>query len=246
MNSCPSRSRGQQCRPRIDLAGAICAPALYPGAVLRDTMLRIVRAKPSLYHSGPETDGVRKLRKAIARASLMRGLHVDANTLLITNGCSEALSLALRAITEPGDIVAIESPCYFGILQIIESLGLRAIEIPADPQTGISISALEFEINHMCGIRAVVCMPSVQNPLGSVMPDASKAEMVELCERRQIALIEDDTYGMFLLDPASCEASRHGTRPKTSSTAIRSTSRCRRGCESAGSSAENGRTGSRC
>lgn len=196
-------ARGRQRRPEVDLAGAIGAPALYPGALLRDTMLRVVRPKPSLYDCGPESDGVRKLREAIARASLTRGLHVDADTLLITHGCSEALSLALRAVTRPGDIVAIESPCYFGILQIIESLSLRAIEIPTDPQTGISVSALEFAINHMGRIKAIVCMPSVQNPLGSVMSDTSKAQMVELCETHQVAIIEDDTYGAFLPSPAS-------------------------------------------
>ncbi|AJK46094.1 PLP-dependent aminotransferase family protein [Burkholderia plantarii] len=196
-------ARGQQRQPKIDLAGAVCAPSLYPGAALRDTMLRILRARPSLYDSGPETDGVRKLREAIARTSLTRGLHIDADTVLVTHGCSEALSLALRAVTGPGDIVAIESPCYFGILQIIESLGLRAIEIPTDPQTGISVSALEFAINHMGSIHAVVCMPSVQNPLGSVMSDAAKQRMVALCEKHHVAIIEDDTYGAFLPSPAS-------------------------------------------
>ncbi|HEY1609313.1 MAG TPA: PLP-dependent aminotransferase family protein [Paraburkholderia sp.] len=196
-------ARGQQSQPQIDLAGALCAPALYPGAVLRDIMLRIVRPKASLYGSGPETNGVRGLREAIAHVSLMRGLHVDANTLLVTHGCSEALSLALRAVTEPGDIVAIESPCYFGILQIIELLRLRALEIPTDPQTGICVSTLEFSIEHMDKIRAVVCMPSVQNPLGSVMSDTSKAKMIDFCERSQVAIIEDDTYGAFLPSPAS-------------------------------------------
>ncbi|WP_240702256.1 PLP-dependent aminotransferase family protein [Trinickia terrae] len=196
-------ARGLQRPPKVDLAGAVCAPALYPGAALRDTLLRILRAKPSMYESAPQSDGVRKLKEAIARSSVTRGLHVDADAVLVTHGCSEALSLALRAVTGPGDIVAIESPSYFGILQIIESLGLKAIEIPTDPQTGMSVDALEFAINHMGSIQAVVCMPSVQNPLGSVMPDTLKIKMVELCDKHNMTIIEDDTYGAFLPSPAN-------------------------------------------
>lgn len=196
-------ARGLDRPPKVDLAGAICGPTLYPGAALRDKMLRILRAKPGLYESNPRRDGVRKLKEAISRLSVSRGMHVDSDTILVTHGCSEALSLALRAVAGPGDVVAIESPTYFGILQIIESMGLKAIEIPTHPHTGMSVDALEFAITHMGSIQAVVCMPSVQNPLGSVMPDNMKVKMVELCEKHSVALIEDDTYGAFLPNPAS-------------------------------------------
>ncbi|GJH08452.1 PLP-dependent aminotransferase family protein [Caballeronia novacaledonica] len=196
-------ARGLQRPLKVDLAGAVCAPALYPGAALRDRMLRILRARSNLYDSGPRPDGVRKLKEAISRFSVSRGMHVDSDAILVTHGCSEALALALRAVAAPGDVVAIESPTYFGILQVVESLGLKAIEIPTHPDTGISVDALEFAIAHMSSIQAVVCMPSVQNPLGSVMPDAMKAKLVELCEKHDIAVIEDDTYGAFLPSPAN-------------------------------------------
>ncbi|WP_028226994.1 aminotransferase-like domain-containing protein [Paraburkholderia ferrariae] len=187
---------------KVDLGGAVCAPSLYPGAALRDNMLRMLRAKPSMYETGPRPDGVRKLKEAISRFLVSRGMHADADAILVTHGCSEALSLALRAVTGPGGVVAIESPTYFGILQIIESLGLKAIEIPTHPGTGMSIDALEFAIAHIGSIQAVVCMPAVQNPIGSIMSDAMKSRMVELCEKHNIALIEDDTYGAFLPSPA--------------------------------------------
>ena len=195
-------ARGAQRPPSVDLAGAVCAPELYPGAALRDNMLRILRARPRVYETHPQREGVSKLREAIARCSVSRGMHADPETILITHGCSEALSLALMAVTTPGDVVAIESPTYFGILQIIESLGLKAIEIPTRPDSGISIDALEFAMTHMGRIQAVVCMPSLQNPLGCSMPDSAKARLVDLCGQRNIALIEDDTYGFFLPNPA--------------------------------------------
>lgn len=188
---------------KIDLGGAVCAPESYPGTTLRDNLLRILRARPNIYGSSPPPDGVRKLKDAIARFSLARGVHIHAEAILVTHGCSDALSLALRAVAHPGDVIAIESPTYFGILQIIESLSLKAIEIPTHTLTGMSIDALEFAIHSMGRVKAVVCMPCVQNPLGSVMPDAMKISMAELCEKHDIALIEDDTYGAFLVSPAS-------------------------------------------
>lgn len=196
-------ARGLHHPLKTDLAEAVCAPESYPGVTLRDNMLRILRARPAIYGTAPRHDGVRKLKEAIARFSVARGVHVDADAILVTHGCSDALCLALRAVAEPGDVVAIESPTYFGILQIIESLFLKTIEIPTHSHTGMSMDALELAIRNMGGIKAVVCMPSVQNPLGSVMPDAEKITMAQLCEKYDIALIEDDTYGAFLFSPAS-------------------------------------------
>ncbi|MBN3724367.1 aminotransferase-like domain-containing protein [Burkholderia sp. Ac-20379] len=189
--------------PSVDLGRAICAPSMYPGAALREHALRILRSAPTLYDASPDTGGVHKLKTAIARLSVARGLGVEPDSLLVTHGCSEALSLALRAVTKPGDIVAIESPCYFGILQIIESLGLRAVEIPTDPRTGLSLDGLDIAMNRPEGVRAVLCSPSIHNPLGGTMPDTAKARLVAMCEQRGVALIEDDSYGAFLSNPAS-------------------------------------------
>jgi DNA-binding transcriptional MocR family regulator len=100
----------------------------------------------------------------------------------------------LRAVTKPGDIVAIESPAYFGALQIFESLGLQALELPTHPREGLSLEALEVALeSHR--ISACLLMPNLANPLGSTMPDARKQLLVEMLSAREIPLIEDDTYG---------------------------------------------------
>jgi DNA-binding transcriptional MocR family regulator len=67
--------------------------------------------------------------------------------ILITNGCQEALSIALQSVAKSGDIIAIESPTFYGLLQAIESLGMQALEIPTDPQHGISLAALELALD---------------------------------------------------------------------------------------------------
>ncbi len=110
----------------------------------------------------------------LAKRALEAGMQLSPEDILVTHGCIEALNIALRAVAQPGDTVAVESPTYHGLLQILESLGLRALEIPTSPQQGISVEALDLALRTHDRIRAVVVMPNFHNPLGSVMPDTEK------------------------------------------------------------------------
>jgi DNA-binding transcriptional MocR family regulator len=105
----------------------------------------------------------------------------------------EAINLCLRAVTKPGDLVALESPTYYGFLQILQSLGLRALEIPTHPRSGISLEALELALAEH-PVKAVLVMPNVSNPIGASMSDASKKRLVELLAARNVPLIEDHIY----------------------------------------------------
>jgi DNA-binding transcriptional MocR family regulator len=114
--------------------------------------------------------------------------------LLITSGCVEAVLLALRATCKTGDTIAVESPFYFNFLQMIAFLGLKALEIPSTPREGISIEALRYAIEQN-RISACLVITNFGNPLGSLMPDERKRELVELLASHEIPLIEDDIYG---------------------------------------------------
>ncbi len=138
--------------------------------------------------------GLPELQQQIARRMYLSGSRVNAERILITNGCQEALSLALQTVAQPGDIIAIESPTFYGLLQAIESLGMKALEIPTDPQTGISLPALELALEQW-PVKACVLIPNFGNPLGSLMPDAHKQQLVKLAKRHRLMLIEDDIYG---------------------------------------------------
>ncbi len=123
---------------------------------------------------------------------------------MITNGCMEALNICLRAVTKPGDTVAIDSPCYFGILQCLDSLGLKALEIPTHPRDGVSLEALSYALDTQ-PIKACLFVLNFSNPLGSSMPDAQKERLVALLAEHDVPLIEDDIYGDLAFD---------GTRPR--------------------------------
>lgn len=148
--------------------------------------------------------GLPELRKQIARRMVGNACDVSAKQIVITSGCQEAIRLALRACAGPGDVIAIESPTFYGLLQVIHSLRMKAIEIPTDPDTGMSIEALEMAIDQW-PVKACVLVPSFSNPLGLSMPDDKKRRLVELLSKREIPIIEDDVYG---------EISHESPRPK--------------------------------
>ena len=176
--------------------GAACpAHELFPNEKLLRLMHAEGRRHPHLLGAYAMSPGNERLRGIIARRSLDYGCRLSPDEIVVTNGCIEALNLALRAVARPGDTIALESPTYFTLLQIIESLGMKALEIPTHPREGISIEALDLATQKAGSVKAVIAMPNFQNPLGALMSDENKARLVQLLEARGIPLIEDDIYG---------------------------------------------------
>ncbi|MFZ1872475.1 MAG: PLP-dependent aminotransferase family protein [Chania sp.] len=146
----------------------------------------------SLYYDNIQ--GVASLREQIARLLLDSGCQLDAEQLMITTGCQEAISAGLRAICQAGDIVAVDSPCYHGTMQTLKGLGMKALEIPTDPLTGISLEALEMALEQW-PVKVILLTPNCNNPLGYIMPDARKKCLLRLAQSYDVAIIEDDVYG---------------------------------------------------
>ncbi|MGC6387355.1 PLP-dependent aminotransferase family protein [Ewingella sp. S1.OA.A_B6] len=134
------------------------------------------------------------LREQIARLMIDSGSHMDASNIMITTGCHEALSIAIRSVCEVGDIVAVDSPSFHGAMQALKGYGMKALEIPTDPLTGISIEALELALEQW-PIKAIQLTPNCNNPLGYNMPDERKKALLRLAQSYDIAIIEDDVYG---------------------------------------------------
>lgn len=177
----------------LHLANA--APAWYPTDALARIAQRLLRSQPEMLGTYPTGSGLPALRTELVGWMATYGLDLQPEELLVTNGSTEALNVALRAVARPGDAVVVESPVYFGLLQMLGNLGLRAIELPCTPGEGMSLEALEYALEHQSGVRAVVAMPNFQNPLGHVMPDRNKRRLLRLVEQHDLALIEDDVFG---------------------------------------------------
>ena len=152
-------------------------------------------------HDYMVSPGSLKLRRALARRMVEAGCSLSPDELVITNGAQEALDLCLRTVTKPGDAVVVESPTYFGLLEILRVQGLRAIEIPCDPVVGVHVASVEATLQAE-QVAAVVLTPNFNNPLGALVPDDGKARLVAACSRHQVPLIEDDAYGEVGFDVA--------------------------------------------
>lgn len=178
----------------VQLGAALPNPELLPTTKLNRILANLAR------ESGPESNqvsfppGYEGLRVQVARRQALAGCNLSPADIVVTAGCSEAMELCLRAVCKPGDIVAIESPTFFGVLQSIEALGLQALEIPTHPRDGISLSALRFAIEHN-PVKACLVVANFNNPLGSCIPDANKRELATLMAKHEIPLIEDDISG---------------------------------------------------
>lgn len=138
--------------------------------------------------------GRRELRVAVSKRLLGAGIKASPDEIITTHGATEALLLALRATTKPGDLVAVETPTYFGILHLLRDLGLRAIEIPASPHEGFLVDAFESALKKH-RVTACVVQPDFHNPIGGVMPMAAKERLARLSEQEGFTVIEDDVYG---------------------------------------------------
>ncbi len=172
-------------------------PAFFDEARVRAALNRSIREHRASLVEYVNSPGTRALREAVARRALHMGCQFDAEDLAITASCIQSVSLCLRAVTQPGDVVALESPTHFGFLDLLESLGLRALEIPTHPRDGLSLPALELALDTQ-PVKAILVVPTLSNPLGSVMPTATKRALAALAARRQVPLIEDAIFNDLL------------------------------------------------
>lgn len=188
-------------RPGIlPLGAALPAPELLPIAAINRLYANVARRHPNLLASASHTDmNEPALLRQLVRRSLAWGGPLASDEIVITHSCTEAMHLCLRAVTRPGDTVAVESPAYYVMLQLLESCGLKALEIPTSTQTGMSIEALELATRQE-KIAACLLVPNASNPVGAIMPDANKAKLAALTAERGVAVIEDDVYGDLHFD----------------------------------------------
>ncbi len=188
----------------IPLGLSSLGPELLPTARLNRAIRRAMARQPLHSASYNAVSGVPELRRQLARLLIGSGVTCSADDSIVTAGGLEALNLALRTVAEPGDVVAVESPTYFGVLQAVEALGLRAAEVPSHPRHGVDLALLERTIRRHRAVAAIV-MTTCTTRSDLVMTDAAKEELVALVTRLGVALIEDDVYG---------ELAHSDTRPR--------------------------------
>ncbi len=178
----------------VPLNGAFTSPALYPNQRLNNLAREVLRDRPQ--HAGEliMPPGDAELRRQIAKRMGLAGAPTDPEHVVITSGAMDAITLSLRVICQPGDTVLVESPTYFGLLQAIEYLGLKVVEVPNRPGIGIDADAVR-DVARSTRLAAAVLMPNFNNPAGTLTPEDAKREIVATLTGMEIPIVEDDLYG---------------------------------------------------
>ncbi|MDF1752184.1 MAG: PLP-dependent aminotransferase family protein [Verrucomicrobiales bacterium] len=178
----------------VPLGCAIPSDEVYPAKTLSrisNAALRKHGAKAYRYTISP---GRRELRHEVALRMLGAGFSATEEDVITTTGATEAIVVALSALTKPGDLVAVEMPTFFGILRIIETLRLKVVEIPVCPIQGMNMDFLD-EVSSTHDIKVCIVQPNFQNPTGSVIGKADRERLASLAVERDFAIVEDDLYG---------------------------------------------------
>lgn len=180
-------------RDVVPLGSAFPNPELFPLARIARGMgaaMRRLAPHEVLENLSP---GSEELRRQIALRHVATGTLVNTEEIIVTSGAMEALNLCPEAVTRPGDVVAIEAPAFYGCLQALERLRLKAVEVATHPRLGVQVDALATLLEQH-PVKACWFMPNFQNPTGATMPLEQKKALVELLTRRKVPLIEDDVY----------------------------------------------------
>lgn len=172
---------------------AIPHPDCLPQAALAKAASQVIRHQTQAMASPAPAPGNLALRQQICQLMVGAGCFIHADQVIISNGCQEALFLALQTLTQPGDVVAVESPCYHGFLLALQSLQLTVVTIACDPQTGMDLAALEQAASQW-PIKVCLCSPCFSNPSGAVMSDSNKRALLQLAQRFDFSVIEDDIF----------------------------------------------------
>lgn len=180
-------------RELVPLGMSVADPTLFPHPKLGRALASCMRKLDPFSTVADLPPGNEALRRAIAQRYASDGLAVDPQEIIITTGAMEALSLSLQVLTEPGDWVVVETPTFYGALQAIERLKLKAVEIPVIPGVGIDLAQLSEALAQR-PIKACWLMGNVQHPLGHTMPDDHKRGLMQLLNTHDVALVEDDVY----------------------------------------------------
>jgi DNA-binding transcriptional MocR family regulator len=167
---------------------------LYPNQRLNNLIREVLRDHPA--HAGEclLPPGHEELRRQIAKRMTFGGAPADPSHVVITSGAMDAITMSLQVLCKAGDTVLVESPTYFGLLQVVEYLGLKVVEVPNDSVAGIDVDVVR-NIARSTRLAAAVFMPNFNNPTGSVTPDEAKREIVSILAAVEVPIIEDDIYG---------------------------------------------------
>ncbi|MCX5733529.1 MAG: PLP-dependent aminotransferase family protein [candidate division NC10 bacterium] len=182
----------------IILAIGLPAHDLIPAKLMRETLDALVAERgPEAFSSGP-CEGVFGFRAALAGLMGQRGAPCDPDEILVTTGSQQAIDLIARVFLEPGDVVVVEEPSYFGALNVFRQAQARLLGVPVD-RNGMRVDLLEPLLQRHRP-KFIYTLPTYQNPSGALLSLERRRRLLELAYRFRVPVVEDDIYQDFSYD----------------------------------------------
>ena len=183
----------------ISLAGGIPDPDSLPIEQIRQAYLTVLEREPKQALEYGPVEGYATLRDYVATLICAEpGVDMTAENVTLTSGSSHSLSNIVDAFVDPGDVILVEQPTFLGALRTFLSSGADVIGVPMDSD-GLRTEELERTVAELqrdgCKVKFLYTIPTFHNPAGTTMTLERRKALVEIAERHQLLVIEDDPYG---------------------------------------------------
>lgn len=179
----------------ISFAGGLPAPELFPVEQMKKVAVAVLDEQGQAAMQYSTTEGYKPLREAIAdRMNKKLYCNVDADSILITNGSQQGLDFLGKVFLDKDDIVICESPSYLGALNAFKSYQPKFVEIPTD-NDGMIMEELEKALQEHDNVKFIYVIPDFQNPSGRTWPVERRKKFMEIINKYQIPVAEDNPYG---------------------------------------------------
>jgi DNA-binding transcriptional MocR family regulator len=174
------------------LSMGLPAPDLMPVELLKDACAAVLDGDGAAALLYSPTEGLTRFRETIADLIALRGIHASADEVLVTSGSQQGLDLVVRAFIDPGDLVVVEEPTYFGALQVLRAAEARIVSVPID-EDGMRVDYLDAVLERQRP-KLIYTLPTFQNPSGTVLSIERRRRLIALAERHHVPILEDDPY----------------------------------------------------
>jgi len=180
----------------ISFGGGLPASELFPVEEVSEAQVRVMRSRGAQALQYSVTDGVPEMREWVAaRLRAQHGLDVVADEVVITGGSQQGLDLYGRVFLDPGDVVALENPSYLGAIQAFDAFEPDYLAIDSDDH-GIIPARLEAALRTAHPLpKFLYLVPNYENPTGNTLSAERRPQVVDICARYGVPILEDDPYG---------------------------------------------------
>lgn len=180
----------------IRLGTGELSPELYPHEMMKTVLNNVSNKINSLGYEEPK--GLLHLRQVLSQHLRKYGIKASPDSILIVSGSLQSLQLISMGILHPGSTILVERPTYIKSLSVFESSGMRLKGIEMD-NYGVIPKEIIKNINNK-NTSLLYTIPTFHNPTGSVMPEIRRNEILDVCKKERLPIIEDDVYRELWLD----------------------------------------------